>query len=691
MPAALRTQVAAAQTMRKATSDPASNEIIVTGLPLDEGQNKVSVNGALGDKTLLDTPYSITVVDKDDIARRQATTIAQIFVNDPSISSFATAGTTNWWGTQIRGLGVRNYYVDGVPLLLYWGGDFPLESIETVEALKGLTGFMYGFGAPGGVISYRTKRATAKPQLTTEFGYRSNSDFFAHLDAGGPVAADGRLGYRINLAGEKGTVYNQAGVERWLASLALDYQLGANLRWYATGTYEDRMLRHEPFQVYWSAYQDSVLPKVTYDYGRLNIDNSFYQARTLSTATELDWTFARNWSAQLAYGYTSKQHHSNKTFADMLNSAGDYNGYVYNFAEMDRNHFAQAMVQGKFETGPLRHSIVAGASFMAYNSEFGLNDYYYDNDFDGNIYQNQPFKITRFPNFNTGGGPFQERQRAVFLSDTLYIGDHVQLVGGARYTRYEIRDTDGDPSVASGYRVSALTPTAALIYKPAGHVSIYGSYVEAMEPGSRVGGLYANVGEILPATVSRQYEAGVKYEHGGVSLTGAAFRIERANQIDRIVGGLRYLRQDGLTVYKGLEGIASYRVTKNLRLGVGAIHLDAKIREVSPENADLIGHMPAEAAKWQLLGNAEYHVAAVPGLSVHGNIRYFDKAPVDTVNALFIPSRTLANIGVQYEARIGGRKVLFTGNVNNLFNVKYWGLGNFGESMNGSVSARIHW
>ncbi len=190
------------------------SDILVTGLKPDDGQGRITEGGAMGAKSLLDTPYSITVVDKEDIARRQATSIAQIFANDPSVYSSAPAATTNWWGTQIRGLGVRNYYIDDVPLLLYWGGDFPLESVESVTALKGLTGFMYGFGAPGGVISYRTKRPTAEPMLTTDIGYRTNSIFYARVDAGGPLTKDGKLGYRLNLAGEKGTAYNQAGVNR---------------------------------------------------------------------------------------------------------------------------------------------------------------------------------------------------------------------------------------------------------------------------------------------------------------------------------------------------------------------------------------------------------------------------------------------------------------------------------------------
>jgi iron complex outermembrane receptor protein len=691
MTATIPTSAFAADAIAPSETEEERDAIIVTGLRQQDGQNAVAGNGALGDKPLLDTPFSITVVDAEDIAKRQAATIGQIFINDPSVFSFATAGTTNWWGTQIRGLGVRNYYVDDVQLMLYWGGDLPLESIETVEALKGLTGFMYGFGAPGGTISYRTKRPTATPLLSTEIGYRNDSNVYGRIDAGGPLAQDGRLGYRLNVAGEKGETYNTARNNRWLASLALEYEVTPDLKWYATGMYEESKLKGEPFHVYWWAYEDTDLPKVTYDYSKLNIDNSFYEAHTLTTATGLDWTFAPKWSAKLTYGYTSKLHHSNKTFIDLLNRAGDYSGHVYNFAELDRNHFAQAMIQGEIDTGPIRHEIVAGASFMANDSYFGLNDYYYGDDFAGNIYRDQPFRITRDIAFGTDGSPFKERQRALFASDTLHWGEHVQAILGARYTRYKSLDLDGDPTVDSSYRASPVTPTIALILKPVPWASIYGSYVESLEPGGRVPGEYQNAGDILKATVSKQHEIGIKYEHGRLSLTTAAFRIERALQIDRITNGLRFLTQDGKAIYKGVEAIVSYRVTEDLRIGGGAIHLDPSIREVSPENADLIGNVPAEAARWQLVANADLYVAAIPGLSLHGNVRRFGKAPTDDFNGLYIPAYTLANAGFQYDTRIGDRRVTLTGNINNLFGEKYWGLQNFGEDRNASVSIKVYW
>jgi iron complex outermembrane receptor protein len=79
------------------------------------------------------------------------------------------------------------------------------------------------------------------------------------------------------------------------------------------------------------------------------------------------------------------------------------------------------------------------------------------------------------------------------------------------------------------------------------------------------------------------------------------------------------------------------------------------------------------------------------GLGVHGNVRYFGDAYTRDYNQLVIPSRTLANMGFMYVAKIGDRAIDITGNVNNLFNKKYWGLSNIGEGINGSLSVKIYW
>ena len=55
--------------------------------------------------------------------------------------------------------------------------------------------------------------------------------------------------------------------------------------------------------------------------------------------------------------------------------------------------------------------------------------------------------------------------------------------------------------------------------------------------------------------------------------------------------------------YKGNEATASYRFGDNLRLGVGAIHLDSEIRDAAPESADLIGNTPSQGGNFSKKGS----------------------------------------------------------------------------------------
>lgn len=665
--------------------------VIVNARRIGTSLEEVGDGGALGSRKLLDTPFSITVVNTEEIDRRQANSVAQIFINDPSIVSASPSGTTAWWGAMIRGLGVRNYYIDGVPLMMSYGGEFALEPVERVEALKGLTGFMYGFGTPGGVISYTTKKPTEETTAMTTVEYRNDSLLSGHLDTGGRVGDSHAFGYRVNVAGEFGEAYSAADVDRKLASIALDYRISSDLQWFANGLYEDSKLEHEPLYFYWDIYPGGRLPRPTYDYENVIVGNSYYKARTLMGSTGLNWRISDSWKSSVTVGYNEKEHLSNKMFGYLLNEAGDYAGDAYNFAGLLKNYFSQALLQGNVTTGAIAHELVFGTGYQRTTGQWG-NDWYWSNDFDGNIYERQTFVVTRDIDFSLAPLSDDERQKSVFASDTLHIGDHWQAMVGARYTDYERVDHDQDPAVDSGYDTDEISPTLALIFKPMPYVSIYGSYVEALEAGTRVDVPYANAGDILGATVSKQYELGAKYERARLSFSTAAFRIERVAQIDQFRDdGLRYLTQDGSTLYDGIEAVSSFNVTPNLTMGLGAIHLDARIDKVSEENASLRGNRPAGASEWQVVANTDYRIPQIVGLSVFANVRYFGDAYYEDPNVVLLPDRTLVNTGFQYQGQLGGRRAVITGSINNLFNKKYWDLNTLGEGTNGALSLQVYW
>ncbi|PUA30196.1 MAG: TonB-dependent siderophore receptor [Cellvibrio sp. 79] len=655
--------------------------------------NVENTTGALGNKTILDTPFSITTVDSEEIIDRGAKSLGQIFVNDASVYAPTPSSQTDWWGTQIRGLPVRNFYVDDVPMLLYWGGDFPTEAAQSVTALKGLTGFMYGLGEPGGAISYKIKRPTATPETFLNFGYRNASLLSVHFDTSQHISDD--FVVRANLFTEQGTAYNEAEIDRTVAALSLDKNFGDSVTWYTSLVYEKNKNEAEPLQFYFSKYNVAgsrgKLPAINYNYDDFNIDNSYYDTETLIASTGVDWALNDNWELKYKLGFSRKEHYSNKSFAYLQNRAGDYEGYAYNFAGKLDNLFNQLVLQGAVTTGAIEHEIVGGIGVQKAEERWGT-DWYWENDFNGNIHEEQTFRITRTPDFTLESKPsLESTQSYAFISDTIHFNEQWQTIIGVRFTDYELKDVDGNPAIASGYDTTEATPTVAIIYKPTAQTSFYGSYVQGVEPGVRVGPTYANKGDLLDATVSDQYEVGVKHAAGKLNYTAAIFRIERVNQMNVIRENiLPYLTQDGLEIYQGLELSTSYQITDALNLGFSALYLDGTLDKVSADKAALKGNDPAYASDWQLVGNFEYQLASVEGLKLHGNIRYFGESYTSTDNNLELPAYTLVNTGASYDFEIMNQAWAVNANINNLLNEKYWAgggwsSGNMGEERNISL------
>jgi iron complex outermembrane receptor protein len=128
-----------------------------------------------------------------------------------------------------------------------------------------------------------------------------------------------------------------------------------------------------------------------------------------------------------------------------------------------------------------------------------------------------------------------------------------------------------------------------------------------------------------------------------------------------------------------------------LDIGLGGLWMDPTLEELSPESADLQGNRPAGASRKQFVANFEYRPAALNGFSLHGNVRYSGDQYYEDANRVLIPGRTVADLGFQYRTTIAGRSATLPGNVNNLFNRKYWNLDMLGEARNGSLDLRIDW
>ncbi|WP_171020337.1 TonB-dependent receptor [Cupriavidus sp. 2SB] len=635
--------------------------------------------GALGNKTLLDTPFSIDVVPQELIQNRQAITIGDVFRADPSVTTNNDGYIGEASGISIRGLQLdllEGFKIDGLAVP-NWGSDMPLEHFERVELLKGLSGFMYGFGTPGGIANFVTKRPTETFSGSATIGFVSDGVVKEAVDVGGRFGTNKMFGARVNAVHEEGSTFIDGGhVKRDSASVALDARILPNLTVSADGLYMQRNVKGAYYGVVLA--QDYGFPVTTPVTTPRRIDGSqgvaskgtYYETEIKSVGTEINWGFAPEWNLRTSYRYSEQNRGNADSIILMMDNAGNY--AEQQFTGYSRYHYQQAqmMATGKARTWGFEHDLAFGFSYQSLVQNYpGFNGANFLGT--GNLYDSSQFVSSgvspqQVPSSDTLYRASKIEQKAFFISDTLKLSEQWSLLGGLRYTHYEQLGYDMGGAVTTTYTKNPITPTAALMFKPVNWTTFYASYVESLEAGQSAPITALNSGQVFSPLKSRQYEIGAKAEIDSWQLGAALFQIER---------GLAYLRsdnvftQDGETRYRGLELTARGKFLRDWTLIGGVMWLNSENTEAS---ADVLGKRGYGVPTFKATAYVEYAAPILPGLVFSVGGQYVSRMALEANNSNFVPSYHTFDAGARYSTKIGKTPVTLRLNVDNLTNEKYW-------------------
>lgn len=633
--------------------------------------------GALGDRAARDTPFAITAVGREQIEQRQVVSLGEAFLLDPSVSTQVSAYASGW-SSPIRNRGIElnfdSYRVNGLQVSS-WGTEWPLEVMEQVDLLKGPGGFLYGFGAPGGIVNYITKKPTDTPTFSTQLGWRERGIVSSGIDVGGRFGNKQMFGYRFNAFQEKGETFNGGHVDRKVGALSLDARLSDALTWTADGVFQSRDLSGEAPQYYFRGLTS--LPRPISGDTDNSVPGTYYDTRSSLLSTALNWQINSDWKASLSYGVTTSWNDVNKIFAYIDAPNGDYGVNVYELGGKNEWKLAQAMLQGSFRTGRLRHQVVAGI-----NHQTGLG---WDRPYEWNLIGRANLYRHHAIRHDAVGSRVMTRgdetvQQALFASDTVDLGSGWSVLAGWRYNDYETKGR---------YHTYPVTPTYAVMFKPSEAVTLYASYIESLEAGSRVGNGYVNAGDVLDPTISKQYEIGAKVEAARWNANLAAFRLERGANIDELTPAGKRLVQDGITLYEGIEASADLHLTDAFVLGGGVAWLDPTYDRLSAASASQEGNRTAGAARWSGVLHANYQLPWVDGLETYAVLRHYGDVWYDAANTLKLPGYTLVNAGVGYRLLASGHPVVLRASVENLANRRYWSNAGVGLPRTLALSVRF--
>lgn len=681
-----------------AEEDKAIEHVTVTGTQTSSLEQE-TMSGSLGSRSVLDTPFSVSVITSENIADKQVNSIERLFSLEASV--LTTGGNYSNFGSVINVRGLPLSYTDSFKIngrpVNNFSGELPYEAFEQIELLKGLSGFMYGFGTPGGIVNYVTKKPTDEDLLSFGVGLRSKSILTEQVDIGG---RKGKFGYRINLAHEDGDTVNdnddytndgaEGAIERDTFAGSFDVKITDQLTWVTDLIYNKRRVDESASWInYFALTEGDELPEPVNGSRNPAAKGTFEEGETKFVNTGLRWEITKNWLAKMDYSESENNTRWAKSLLQLRDTEGELRVRIYDQAFDTDFDSSQLMVEGKFQSGTISHQLVTGLStqkMTAYRSD-DTRIVTWLPGFD-NLYE--PVPLSYESTFEEQmEKAYYAKQHAFFISDTLGFNAQWSLLMGLRYTDYESSDNRNN---WKHYNDQVTTPTVALMFKPETGTTFYASYVESLEEGSVVSETmsYTNGGEMLPPLESEQMEIGFKKETADWTATAAIFHIERAAEYAN--ASMEYV-QDGKVIFDGIELAAGVQITDDLLFSTSITALQT---EYENTQADLEGNDVEGVPELQAAVEAAYTIPAVDGLTISAGAKHTGKTTLDQNNYWELDSYTLYDLNANYTTQVADHALTIRGTINNVTDEEYWatdgsGSMRIGEPRSFAISAQLDW
>ncbi len=640
---------------------PARSTVTVTE---SAGYLRDSSSSATKTLTLLrDVPQSITVVSQEQMRDQMMMSIGDVVRYVPGIT--ARQGENNRDQLVIRGnSSSADFFVNGVRDDAQYYRD--LYNLERVEALKGPNAMIFGRGGAGGVINRVTKEAGFTPlgEVSLQGGSFGNKRIAT--DLGRPLGS--KAAFRVNGMYENSDSFRRyVNLERYGISSALSIAADERTK---------IALNYEHFRDYRTS--DRGIPS--------------FQGRPADTSVS---TFFGNPNdshvrALVNLGAATVERQAGRLNLRNRTHFGGYDrGYqnfvpgvvtpdkalvaisAYNNATNRLNIFNQTDLSYVGSTGRIRHTLLLGAEAGRQVTDNFRNTGYFGGSATSILapYGNPVIGVS--PAFRQSATDADNHLKtnvgATYMQDQVELSRYVQLIAGLRFDRFDLqyRNNRGGDTLR---RIDNLvSPRAGVVFKPAGAVSVYGSYSVSYLPsaGDQFSSLTTITQQIKPEKFSN-YEAGIKWDlDRSLSVTAAIYRLNRTNTRSTDPNDPTRIVQTGSQRSNGFEAGVSGSVTRKWKISGGYAHQDAFV--TSATAAARAGAQVAQAPRntFSLWNNYQIFGRIGAGLGVLNRSDMF--AAID--NTVILPRYTRADAAVFFSLT---ERMRLQVNVENVFDRKYY-------------------
>lgn len=625
--------------------------------------------GMLGNTDLMDAPFNITSYTAQTIADRQAGTVADIIGNDPSVRITSQSG----------GL-FDSFYIRGFPIAegnigeIAFDGVFGVapnyrvftDYIERIEVLKGPSALLYGMSpnsSVGGMVNIVPKRAAAEDISRVSVNYASDSQAGAGVDLSRRFGPNRQFGVRVNGSYQNGdTPLDNQERKAPVGAIALDYQ-GDQLR-ASLDYFNQREHLDAPTRPLTLATGIGVPDAPD---GKNNVTQAWEWSEMRDQGLLLKGEYKVNPGLSFFASAGKGKTQVSRLFGtpSILNAAGDTR-YLpgYFIFDIDRSP-TDAGMRSRFDTGSVNHSLTLQAS--RYEDQINRGSV------NGTaVLSNLYAPVARPEQFVAEPAAVPKLSETalngIALSDTLSMLDKRLLVMlGVRHQQVESASFNtATGAKTSNYDKSAITPSAGIVFKPFGNMSLYANYIQGLSKGDIAPTGASNAGEVFSPYKSKQYEVGMKYEAASLTATLSAFQIKKpSGQMTGMVYAV-----DGEQRNNGLEWNVFGQATSNVRLLGGLTLIDAELTRTN--NAATRGNKPVGVPSVMANLGAEWDIRGMPGLTLTGGASYTGKQYVNQTNTQSLPSWIVADLGARYQIKSDGKTTTFRADLKNVFDKDYW-------------------
>ncbi|GAB5343483.1 TonB-dependent siderophore receptor [Pseudomonas fluorescens] len=632
--------------------------------------------GGFNEAPLLDTPASITVINAALIKDQQARLLSEVLRNDASVGdSYAPIGY--YENFVVRGFSLNaasSYKINGRTIT--GEQNVALENKQQVEVLKGLAGLQSGISEPSGVINYVTKRPEDVRSVTVATDDRGSG--YIATDVGGWFGSEQQFGLRANVAHEDLNAYvEHANGQRDFVSLAFDWNISPDALLQLDAEYQTKQQRSVP------GYQLLGGTQVPHDASPKKLLGHQSGSHpvgidALNLNGKFEYRFSDQWKGTVSAARSKVVIDDYSSFAwggdtqgvgNYFSPEGNYDIYDYRSPDdTRRDDEVQAAMTGLFDTAGLGHELTFGTSAFrrVIDKRKSVNEWIGS----GNIYEDAPtFTPTDKP-LNDSHRNLDSRQYGLFVTDRIRFNEQWQTILGGREVRLDEKAFDENGNASRHTQQYVFLPQASLIYTPVENISLYTRYSKGLSLGGTAPWFATNSGDTLAPTVSRQIEAGVKYDWRRISFAAAVFQTRQAYQYARPAGDTFTYVQQGEQKNTGLELSANGWATDRLQIATSVAAIRARVNNSG--TPDYEGHQAINVPTLRTSVYADYALPWMNGLALLGGVQYSARKYANRSGNVEVGDYAVVNVGSRYTTKIDGYETVFRLSVDNLFDKRYW-------------------